>query len=1129
MHEEWWLKTDKIFSFFFLSGLADVFICRDGNKQQPGVKEGPQFAAQHQRDVSIAVAKNPLDDHPRSPCNPRLPGFPQPGDKDVAARDHRSSSFKRDRVASTVFEQAIQAALPQDVRFDVLVTEVVSPGLIYCQLGTVESLQNVAKLTQDMNLHYNSVIYPPFVPHENSLCAAHFAESGDWCRAFVTEVCIDGSVHVHYLDYGNTEMVPPVCIRPLLQQFSFEALPFSALRFSLANIASPDASAWSHKAVAFVKACLPLFSLCGVRLVGKQKGKLFLDVIAKETGESVSKTMVNQGLAVAVGNVSDKRCDAGPLESLVYQPAVQSASFPQDRSLFDVMVTEVTKSGVFFIQVADHDTAQNLKKLSEDLNTFYHSSQQTSYEPQPNQLCAAHFAKTGDWCRALVREISSDGLVQVHYVDYGNTEKLPICSIQPLMDNFTTSPFFALPCSLANISQPESPGWAEKAMKLIKENVPIFHRLSAKLVGKRCGMLYVDFLISKDHPRYLSQLLLQEGFAERLTRVCRQDGETRRDIQRNLSRPQEKSLSGSGAASSRVEADLVSNVFESTYQSIKVLDSFDAMLTNVVSPDLLFIQVLRREKVESLKQLSEGSSNPPTPMEDLKCSLSGIRPAYSSGWSDTACELLLSQVPLFSPVNVKVIRKENGSLVIDATSPNSAKQETLSQFLVTQDVARWEDSPNLPKKPMQPLGQRGYSGEHAELPKQSPSGAICSSSNRVYSSAIPLVDVSQNVSCEVSITEVQQPSRIFFQVMSKENEDGLAALSVMLNSHCSTADNSPYKPEIGELCCARFTDDGMWYRAVVEQKLSDSRMLVMFVDYGNRDSVPIDSIRRIPTAFTRFPLQARQCFLAGIQPQSFWSQDAVNFLKGRLKGKRFIAEIESVTGKELGLNLFEVSPGRELHGISINQDLIQRNFAGSHEVCFYQRLEMNDPKEDQFDVLITEVIHPGEIWAQIVYSESHHLLNLLMKQINQHCMSTTVPHIMPNPGQECCALFTLDNTWYRARVLECPKPGEILVQYVDFGNSELVTPDKIRSTKEEFFGLPAQALKLSLANVRPACHVWNQKAVEWLKHIVNKKLKTKVVHRLPQHLVVLLEDWAAPEGPCNINEELVRMKFAVKC
>ena len=1124
MCEKLWFKTDKILTIF-LSGLADVFISKDGNKHQSDVRKGPQFVAQRQRDAATVEAKSPLDDHTRSPCNPQLPGFLRPGARRVSARDDFSSSFKGDRVESTVFEQAIQAALPQDLRFDVLVTEVLSPGLFYCQLGTVQSLQNVAKLTQDMNSHYNAVSYPPFVPHENNLCAAHFAESGDWCRAFITEVSVDGSVHVHYLDYGNTEMVPPVRVRPLLQQFSFEALPFSALRCSLANIASPDALGWSDEAVAFVKARLPLFSLCGVRLVGKQRGKLFLDVIARETGGSVSKTMVNQGLAISMVNVSDKRCNVSPLESLVYQPAVQSVTLPQDRSLFDVMVTEVTKSGVFFIQVADHDTAQNLKKLSEDMNTFYHSSKPTSYEPRPNQFCAAHFTKTGDWCRALVREISSDGLVQVHYVDYGNTEKLPISSIQPLMDNFTTSPFFALPCSLANIVQPESPGWADEAMKVIKKNVPVFHRLSAKVVGKSRGMLFVDFLISKDHPRYLSQLLLHEGLAERFTRVHREGGETRREIQRDLSRPQEEPLSANSAASSRVEAD----VFDPAYQSIQVLDSFDAMLTNVVSPDLLFIQVLRHEKVESSKQLSEGSTNPPSPMEDLKCSLSGIRPACSSGWSDTARELLLSQVPLLSVVNVKVIRKENGSLVIEATSPNSSKQETLSHFLVSQDIARWEDLPSPPKKHMQLLGERGYSGQHAELSRQSPSGAVGSSSNRVYASAIPLVDVSQNVSYEVIISEVQQPNRIFFQVTSRENEEGLAALSAMLNTHCTTADHTPYKPEIGELCCAQFTDDGMWYRAVVEQILSESKMLVMFVDYGNQDSVAVDSIRQITTAFTRFPLQARQCFLTGIQPRSFWSQDAVNFLKGCLTGRHFIAEIESVTGKELGLKLFEASPGREPHGISINQDLIQRNFAGSHEVCFHQRLEMNDPKEDQFDVIITEVIHPGEIWAQVVYADSHHLLDLLMKQINQHCLSTTVPNIMPNPGQECCALFTLDNTWYRARVLECPKPGEIVVQYVDFGNSELVTPDKIRSTKEEFFGLPAQALKLSLANVRPVCHVWNQEAVEWLKHIVNKKLKTKIVHRLPQHLVVLLEDWSVPDGPCNINEELVRMKFAVKC
>lgn len=1112
-----------------------------------------------------------------------------------------------------MFEPAIQAApLPQDAIFDILVTEVVSPGLIYCQLGTVESIQNGAKLSQDMNSHYNTVNYPPFVPYENNLCAAHFAKSGDWCRAFIKGVCSDGSVYVHYVDYGNTEMVLPARLRPLLQQFSFDALPFSALRCSLANILSLDASGWSDEAMAFVQAHLLAFNRYSVRLVGRRRGKLFLDIKAEEG--SVSQALVNQGLARAMvkanhtqnlavresrlnmqrsRQASDnqtglprglhERHKASPLEALVYHPAIQSAMLPPDESLFDVMVTEVTKSGLFFVQVGDLDTAQNLKKLSEELNAFYHLSQPTSYRPQPNQFCAAHFTETGDWCRAFIKDIDSDNFVKVHYIDYGNAEKLPMSSIQPLMDNFTTSPSFALPCSLANITQPESPGWADEAIKLIKENVSLSQRVSAKLVGKRRGILLVDFIISQDPPLYLSQLLLNEGFAQTSTRGDRQDGDTRREIQR------EHSSSPLGG--------LESHVFEPAIQSVAVLDSFDAMLTNVASPDSIFIQILSPEKVQSLAQLSadlnahyNGTSYPPfhaqtnlmcaglfsgsdwcrafidsmtpdglvhvhyldygnsevlsllqvrplaknfqlLPPMALKCSLSGIRPVQSSGWSDSAGGALLSQVPLLSHIKVKVIRKESGSLVIDATSPDSPGQETLSQFLISQGMAQWQDVPSSAREHVQPLGERTYSGKQADLPTQSSPGTVCTGSNRVYASAIPVVGVSQNTSFQVLISEVQRPDKFFFQVMNQENAQGLKALSEMLDTHCSTVDNSPYKPVLGELCCVRFSQDGVWYRAVVEQELSESKMLVMFVDYGNQDSVAVNSIRRITTAFTQLPLQARQCFLAGIHPTSHssWSLDAMSFLKERLRSQRFIAEIENMADNEVGVQLFEVGPNRQRSGISINQAMIQRNFALRHEHSVCQRLQMSVPNEDQFDVVVTEVIHPGEMWAQVMDAESHKSLSLLMEQINQHCMSAPAPSCIPNPGQECCALFSLDNTWYRARVLECPQPGEVIVQYVDFGNSELIIPDKIRPMMDEFFELPAQAFKLSLANVRPAHQVWNQEVVEWLKYVLNRELKAKVVHRLPEHLVVSLEDWAAPEGPCNINEELVRMKFAVKC
>ena len=1160
---------------------------------------------------------------PKSPCS----------DVDRSSFSPQSSPIHsggpRDGIESAVFERAIQAAdLPKDARLDVLVTEVVSPGLVYCQIGSKESLQKSAKLTQDMNEHYSAASYPSFIAKENVLCAAHFAQTGDWCRAFIKGTSPDGLVYVHYVDYGNTEFVPLDRLRPLNEQFNFEALPFAALRCSLPNIFPFDSSGWSDDAMAFVKTLLPVFCRYSMQVVGRKKGQLFADITASETGESVSQALVRQGLARAVAKgerrdqqnpqhpivgqsavresrhqTSDnhtslpqkgtfERRDVSLLESLVFQPAIHSATLPQDKSCFDVMLTEVTKSGVFFIQVADHRTAQNLKELSEEMNTFYRSSQPTSFFPQPSQLCVALYTETGDWCRAFVKEVTPNGLVDVHYVDFGNSEKLPVSSTKPLEDKFASVPFFALPCSLANIAQAEPPGCSDQATALINEKVPLFQRASARVLGKRHGMLFVDFVISKDPPQFLSQILVNEGFAQRTVR-----GESRREHQGGRSSSQEQPQpssrqSASSKSSLRPAGDLQSRVLEPAIQSVSVLDSFDAMLTEVSSPSSLYIQVLRRDTVDMMEQLSADlnthyraanyppfqaqtnqlcaglfsgsgdwcrgfiesvspdgsvhvhyldygnsevlSSSQVRPLEDhfqrhppmaLKCSLAGILPIHSNGWSNDAREAVLSQAPLNSPVKVKVIRKESGILFIDATSPDSSSQQSLSQFLVSEGLAA-----------ANPPDERGYSGKLDDQPEQSAPSAP-TSDNRLYASAISLVDVSNGNTFKVVISEVQQPDKIFFQVLNQENAQGLVALSEMLNTHCCTVDKNPYKPVLGELCLAQFSGDQCWYRAVVEQEVSESQMMVVFVDYGNQDVVSVDSIRRITRSFILLPIQARECFLAGIQPVpgSSWSNDAVNFLRDRLTAQTsqtpqtFFAQVDSTqqNGCSLGVQLFEVNPNGQ-PGISISQDMIQRNLAQSQDNAACSTLQVMVPNVDQFDVVVTEVVHPGEIWGQVLDAEARNSLDSLMKQINQYCVEAPLSASALQPGQECCGQFSQDGVWYRARALECPSSGQVAVQYVDFGNSEWLTPDKVRPMKDEFFKLPAQALKLSLANIRPAHQVWSQEAVEWLKIIANRQLKAKIVHRLPEHLVVSLEDWSVANGPVNISEEMINMGHAVK-
>jgi len=57
-----------------------------------------------------------------------------------------------------------------------------------------------------------------------------------------------------------------------------------------------------------------------------------------------------------------------------------------------------------------------------------------------------------------------------------------------------------------------------------------------------------------------------------------------------------------------------------------------------------------------------------------------------------------------------------------------------------------------------------------------------------------------------------------------------------------------YTPKKGDLCAAKFVDD-QWYRARIE-KMSATEVAVLYIDYGNRASVPKTKLGSLPAAFT---------------------------------------------------------------------------------------------------------------------------------------------------------------------------------------------------------------------------------------------------------------------------------------
>ena len=61
----------------------------------------------------------------------------------------------------------------------------------------------------------------------------------------------------------------------------------------------------------------------------------------------------------------------------------------------------------------------------------------------------------------------------------------------------------------------------------------------------------------------------------------------------------------------------------------------------------------------------------------------------------------------------------------------------------------------------------------------------------------------------------------------------------------------------------------------------------------------------------------------------------------------------------------------------------------------------------------------------------------------------------------------MDNEWYRAEIQQVISQDRYLVHYVDYGNSQVLTADKIAKLPEQFASLPPQAKEFQLFLTEP--------------------------------------------------------------
>ncbi|KAJ7374524.1 hypothetical protein OS493_004862 [Desmophyllum pertusum] len=151
------------------------------------------------------------------------------------------------------------------------------------------------------------------------------------------------------------------------------------------------------------------------------------------------------------------------------------------------------------------------------------------------------------------------------------------------------------------------------------------------------------------------------------------------------------------------------------------------------------------------------------------------------------------------------------------------------------------------------------------------------------------------------------------------------------------------------------------------------------------------------------------------------------------------------------------------------------------------------PEDGFHSVYVSAVETPGLFFIQLRSSEES--LEDLRQQINSGVNRVDLEESEITIGSLCVA------QWYRARVLGSRPENEYDVFYVDFGDREWVTADRIVPGWRSILQLPLQAIECSLVNMDPVENEWSEESNDAFWEMANDQLLVAKVKSTSASLV----------------------------
>ena len=371
---------------------------------------------------------------------------------------------------------------------------------------------------------------------------------------------------------------------------------------------------------------------------------------------------------------------------------------------------------------------------------------------------------------------------------------------------------------------------------------------------------------------------------------------------------------------------------------------------------------------------------------------------------------------------------------------------------------------------------------------------------------IPFVSVSFESEINAYICFVDEG---FFWIQTCDTVPALEELMEKLNDTESCSITPIISPTVNKLCLSQYVEDQRFYRAEIKEVRSEESMaLVHYIDYGNSDSVKLESLYMLPQEYCSLPRQAVCCsFPSDIR--NCWMETAQTYLE-ELLDQECVVSLAQETDKDKNVVCGLYFEDKD--ALSHIKSLLARE-ASTEELDKSEKHQMSDTDIDNsVSVEIPNVpfvlnsdisafvshVDEGSVWIQL--SDTYVNLEKMEEELNAtsfHPLSAT-----PVVGSFCISQYSEDERFYRAFVKEVDTDEcGAVVHYLDYGNSSHEKLEHLYDIPSNFLTLPKQAIQCFISkDFRDDCLHEAQKLLEVL---INQEVVVCLTHSKEEEKTIL--------------------------